>query len=142
MRKIDDTDNKAMKESNAIKSMKLLIDIFNKTKLDYWLDYGALLGAVRDKKFIPWDNDIEPYVFIKNKADIFKVIAILEYKHFEIKEMPESRGYSKGIKIKDREGYAHMSIGWYKTNIFKKILGIICYYLPLRKSIIRKVQLY
>ena len=54
--------------------------ICHKYKIDYWLDYGTLLGAERHGGFIPWDDDID-VCMLKNDHKRFVEVAESEIKH-------------------------------------------------------------
>ncbi len=46
-------------QSILVKILKGIDNICQRHKLDYWLEAGSLLGAIRHQGFIPWDDDLD-----------------------------------------------------------------------------------
>ena len=87
-----DFETKGLLKYNHILNQELLnftVNICNKYNLEYWLDFGLLLGAIRHEGFVPWDDDLD-IGMIREDYDIF-----LEH----IKEEIDNNGLSDLLRI-------------------------------------------
>ena len=74
-------------EIEAISLLENVVDHLEFNKCKYWLDGGTLLGAVRDKKLIPWDHDLD--IGIKFETDkILDELIVQLKKKFYIRALP------------------------------------------------------
>ena len=97
MRKIDIDEMKRIQ-------VELLqeVDAFCRTNnINYWLDCGTLLGAIRHKGFIPWDDDID-IGMLRPDYDKFMQLFNKEHEHYKAYSIENKEGFLYPfIKIMD-----------------------------------------
>ncbi len=80
LKKIKMFDDDTIK--SLINLMEKTVDFLEDNDITYWLDSGTLLGACRNGKFVPWDDDVDlaiPYdSYIKIKQIIKKFPKVKE----------------------------------------------------------------
>ncbi len=92
--------------------MRIFHAICKKYKLQYWIDYGTLLGAVRHGGFIPWDDDTDVSM---PRADYERVLSILN---------AELNKY--GITAEEQKPMWRIGVGYkhYETGIWMDIFPV------------------
>lgn len=64
------TQEDVKKVQKRLLEMAIVVrDILENNNIPYFLAYGTLLGAVRHKGFIPWDDDFDLYLFDDSYED-------------------------------------------------------------------------
>jgi phosphorylcholine metabolism protein LicD len=81
-------DRRFMHKKNAdaaIELLKIVSKVMDKYDIKFYLDFGTLLGAVRDDGLMPWDDDID--ISIIDEKDFFKLPKVMA-------EIKKQYGYS------------------------------------------------
>jgi phosphorylcholine metabolism protein LicD len=121
-------------QKNGLEALYAIDDAFNEMKIPFWLEFGTLLGAVREKGFIEHDLDIDLACFfddyreenekIFNRHGLFKVREFLiDDGRFGREETYRYQGVDIDIFYFHRRGdemYCHLfmpkpGFGWGQT---------------------------
>jgi|694.fasta_scaffold15773_10 lipopolysaccharide cholinephosphotransferase len=112
-----------------------VINLLNFNKINYWLCHGTLLGFIREKNLIPWDNDID-IAILETNFNIKKINYLMLSHGFKRKVkfihdnlMTYTKGKDKEVDIncyRYNKNFNNIYVRWYSpANIFMKIIDAI-----------------
>lgn len=96
-----------------VQLLRIVDKILTKYNLTYWLDYGTLLGAVRHKGFIPWDDDMDITILAEEYENVYETLNT-EFAKFE------------GLTCEKKEKLGWLGVGYkhYQTGIWLDLFSI------------------
>lgn len=93
-----------------LRMLDILVEIdkiCRRHEISYWIDFGTLLGAVRHKGFIPWDDDLDITILQKDRRKLCRYLKEElpdRYYLFDNNNTDFFR-YSGIIKVMDRRSF-------------------------------------
>lgn len=117
-----------------VELLRFVDNVCKKYEINYWLDGGTLLGAVRHGGFIPWDDDVDLTMLRKDYNKLLEVLPLEISKHDYFKEncgltllIEGQKNYFSDFKsvydVDDKEGYLNddnfsfLQIAWLKPYV-------------------------
>jgi lipopolysaccharide cholinephosphotransferase len=98
-----------------LRMLDILIEvdkICRKHNIQYWLDFGTLLGAVRHGGFIPWDDDLDITVMRKDYKKLRKILKEELPDNLVFQDHTTDKYYPlKFAKVRDKNSKIEESIG-------------------------------
>lgn len=64
--------------ATSLNILEAVIKILDRHNIDYYLDFGTLIGALREKAFIPWDDDVDISLLTTKNCEEVKQLIIKE----------------------------------------------------------------
>lgn len=98
-------------QGRLLEMAKAIRDILTAYDIPYFITYGTLLGAVRHQGFIPWDDDLDFYLFEDSYQEAIKVLrANLTSDLFVEDEESEPKYFHGWAHVKDLNSYTECDL--------------------------------
>lgn len=118
--------------------VKFLHDICKDNNIEYSIDGGNVLGAVRHKGFIPWDDDFDIALFRKDYKKLHKLLRATNHPRYIVQDQHTDPNYPLFYyKLRDTKSH-HISKENCRDNM--KFDGFLVDCFPIIRGPIRPLQ--
>ena len=87
--------NRRKAQLRMVEMLKFLDQFCKENNINYWIDSGTLLGAVRHQGFIPWDDDTDVCMTRKDYVRFTKLFEGKQYGDFVLQTPKTDKGFFK-----------------------------------------------
>lgn len=91
--------NRRRAQLRMAEMLKFLDDFCTKNHINYWIDCGTLLGAVRHGGFIPWDDDTDVCMTRNDYNRFVKLFGKKRYGDFVLQNNETDSGYFRSWSV-------------------------------------------
>ena len=64
--------------SHLLELVRFADKLLTRNGITHWLDYGTLLGAVRNERLIPWDDDVDVGILHRDREAVLALVPEIE----------------------------------------------------------------
>lgn len=122
-----------------LKILEYVDDVCRRHEIKYWLSSGTLLGAVRHKGFIPWDDDLDIEMLREDYLRLIKILKKERSEEFVLQINSTDRNYvAPYAKLRERTSIITEIEDKDKNYKYR---GIFIDIFPLEKTNVRLLKL-
>ena len=100
-----------LKQEAGFQMLRIVTALAKSQNISFWLAYGTLLGAVRHKGFVPWDDDVDIGTLLPDYELLFAILKSEMPNRFSVAKWKDDHGNDIGImRIVDQISRCHVDI--------------------------------
>lgn len=107
--------------------LKFIDRVCKENDIPYFVSYGTLLGAIRHKGFIPWDDDIDICIYREDYNRFLNVVKEMKDERYQVLDYDSSDWYFQNFAVildTDTVIEDHIKVKRHDTSVFVDVFPV------------------